>query len=467
MSLEDQIGQTVDPALFTRLCNAVLTAEHPHDYQVVDGTRGDGGNDGWLRSQKRMYAMYCPVKPEHRTDKEITKKALSDLGKAAELRAGGKYDVQQWTFVTPRKLSNDVLIEIFEAGVDLDIEVDHVESTYLAGLLLKHKHLLTEFPQLYVSQLEEFVKQALDTPEAKNPKPSAVPEHDIFSWLEVKKAAAKDESLKEVIALREMADGAAAKRGLRALFYTSTNPLAQVNAVAGLMDRFDPMEDDLLDLAGLCDAALVPAKVLGSKSAEAYLLAQRGYYQSFVFGRLLIERFAHVMMEQRLGMSLEDPAQAAQRQKRLNELMKAFTDAFTRALQLAHESGSGSAMAAILISIGNAAGQRALALKQTGPKESYEHERGACKRALLGAKDIYAQLGSEHEVGNALMNLANQIRFLDEVDEAKELVKVVIPIAEKHQDDDLLMKARLLEERLRTGKIPNYVNGEKSGLRRG
>jgi hypothetical protein len=68
MSLEEQIAQTVDPTVFTRLCNAVLTMEHGHAYQVIDGTRGDDGNDGWLETERRVFAMYCPVNPERRTD---------------------------------------------------------------------------------------------------------------------------------------------------------------------------------------------------------------------------------------------------------------------------------------------------------------------------------------------------------------------------------------------------------------
>ncbi len=464
MSLEEQIAQTVDPTVFTRLCNAVLTAEHGLAYQVIDGTRGDNGNDGWLESEKRMFAIYCPVKPERRTDADYRKKALDDLEKARVLRERGKYLVERWTFVTPRKLANEVIAEIRAAGDMRGIEVNHVEATYLSGLLLRHSHLLKDFPDYHVSLLDEFIKQAVESPEAKKPKPSRVPEFDIFSYHAAKKAAIKDESLREVIALRDSADPAAAKRGLRALYYRSTNPIAQVNAVAGLLDLFNPVEDDLADLASLCEAARGAAKRIDSKSAEAYLLAQRGYYQSFEFGKLLIERYGKMMTEQAFGMSFENPARVAERQKRLEELTKGFTEAFSGALELARESQSGPAMAAVLISIGNAAGQRAITLRQTGPKQAYEHERGACKRALLSAKDIYAQLGDEYDVANTLMNLANQIRFLGEVEEAKELVKVVIPIAEKHGDKDLLHKAKVLEDRLVTGKIPDYLAGEKSGL---
>lgn len=462
MSLKEQIAETVDPTLFTRLCNSLFTAEHGHAYQVIDGTRGDEGNDGWLEVEHRIFAIYCPVKPERRKETDYRGKACSDLEKAALLRDNKRYPVERWTFVTPRELPNSVIVAIRKRAAELGLEANHVEATYLSGLLLRHPELVKDFPDYHVSQIEELLRQALESPEVKQPKPSRAPEHDIFSYLEVKKAAIKDEALKEIIALRECADGEAAKRGLRSLFYRSTNPLVQLNAVMGLIDQFDPMTDDLADLASMCESARGAAKRIDSKSAEAYLLAQRGYYQSFEFGCLAIKRYGQMMAEQAIGLSLEEPAIVAQRQQRLVQLSKDYSEAFKSALELAHASQSGPAMAAVLISIGNAAGQRAITLTQTGPKAAFEQERDVCKRALLTAKDIYAQLADEHEVANAQFNLANQIRFFGEVEEAMELVKAVIPVAEKYGDDDLRKKAGLLEERLRTGKIPDYMAGEKA-----
>ena len=211
----------------------------------------------------------------------------------------------------------------------------------------------------------------------------------------------------------------------------------------------------------MCESARGAARRIESKSAEAYLLAQRGYYQSFEFGRLAIQWYGHMMMEQATGFSIEPAEVVAQRQQRLQQLSNGCSEAFKGALELAHESKSGTAAAAVLISIGNAAGQRAIGLMQTGPRAAAEHERDVCKRALLAAKDIYAELGDEHDVANTLMNLANQLRFVGEVEEAKELVKAVIPIAEKYGDADLRKKAGWLEESLRTGKIPNYAAGER------
>jgi len=78
------------------------------------------------------------------------------------------------------------------------------------------------------------------------------------------------------------------------------------------------------------------------------------------------------------------------------------------------------------------------------------------------AKDIYAQLADEYGVANAQFNLANQIRFFGEIEEAKELVKAVILVAERYGEDDLRRKAGLLEERLQSGKIPDYMAGERA-----
>lgn len=381
MSLEEQIAQTVDPTLFTRLCNSLFIAEHGHAYQVIDGTRGDEGNDGWLEAERRIFAIYCPVKPDRRTDANYRDKAYSDLKKAALLRDNNRYPVERWAFVTPRKLPNDVIVAIRKRAEELELEANHVEATYLSSLLLKHLELVRDFPDYHVSRIEELLEKVLESPEVKQPKPSRAPEHRIFSYLEIKEAAKKDEALKEVVVLRESADRVAAKRGLRALIYRSTNPVVQINAVIGLMDLFDPLADDVADLVNMCDSARGAAKRIDSKSAEAYLLAQKGCYQSFEFGRLSIERYANMMTEQAIGLSLEAPAVVAQRQERLAELSTGYTEAFKGALELAQESKSGTAMAAVLISIGNAAGQRALTLAQTGPKATFEHERDVCKRA--------------------------------------------------------------------------------------
>ena len=86
MPLEEQIAQITDPHEFTRLCNSILTALHDTDFQIIDGTRGDEGNDGYISSKKRIIAIYCPIKPERRTDADYLKKIRDDIKKAQRLK---------------------------------------------------------------------------------------------------------------------------------------------------------------------------------------------------------------------------------------------------------------------------------------------------------------------------------------------------------------------------------------------
>src|ERR1039457_5623841 len=153
MTLDELIAQMTNPQEFTRLCNSVFTDIYGEAFQVIDGTRGDNGNDGYVANERRVLAMYCPSKPEQKTDAGYLEKIRSDLAKAATLKRGNKYDVDAWTFITPRKLSDDVIAAMRARGGEVGIRVSHQESTFLANELYRRAHLLKGFPglqQLYL-----------------------------------------------------------------------------------------------------------------------------------------------------------------------------------------------------------------------------------------------------------------------------------------------------------------------------
>ena len=109
MGIEEQIQQLCNPQEFTKLCNVVFTAKYGTDYQAVDGTRGDGGNDGYIISEKALLAFYCPIKPALATDAKLRQKIRDDLEKAVERKRAGALEIERWMIITPRKLSNDVI----------------------------------------------------------------------------------------------------------------------------------------------------------------------------------------------------------------------------------------------------------------------------------------------------------------------------------------------------------------------
>lgn len=145
MILEDQIAQIVNHLDFTRLVNAIFTCTYGEDFQPIDGTRGDQGNDGYIMSEKRILAIYCPLKPQQRTDAEYIEKIRCDIRKASALKINRP--IERWTFVTPGKLTDKIINELNNLGKEYGfVDTNHISSTYLAEILSKHTYLLESFP---------------------------------------------------------------------------------------------------------------------------------------------------------------------------------------------------------------------------------------------------------------------------------------------------------------------------------
>ena len=90
MSLQSQIEQINVPQEFTSLCNAVRTAKHGDDFLPIDDDRPDCGNDGYLRSQRKIFAGHCFKRVQNRSlDEEIHRKMSGDLHKAINLKKEG------------------------------------------------------------------------------------------------------------------------------------------------------------------------------------------------------------------------------------------------------------------------------------------------------------------------------------------------------------------------------------------
>ena len=111
-----------NPQEFTKFCNALLKKEYA-DFQVIDDTVSDEGNDGYLYGSRTLYAMHC-FKKEHKTRdrKAILAKAYSDLAKAKKLKDSGKYVIERWIFLTPYEIDIHVLDDIRSRATELGIE---------------------------------------------------------------------------------------------------------------------------------------------------------------------------------------------------------------------------------------------------------------------------------------------------------------------------------------------------------
>jgi hypothetical protein len=156
MSLHAQISLITVPQEFTRLCNAVLAADHGHDFLPIDDDRADGGNDGYLKSERRLYAMHCFKRVQNQSlEAEIRKKMLGDLRKAITLDAEGRWDVASWTFISNYPVPEDIATEVVEAGRQASIEVGWAGPDYLADGLQRHESIRAQFPALQVNEISE------------------------------------------------------------------------------------------------------------------------------------------------------------------------------------------------------------------------------------------------------------------------------------------------------------------------
>ena len=459
MTLDEQIAQMTDPQEFTRLCNTVLTERYGRDYQVIDGTRADGGNDGYIISEKRITAMYCPIKPERRTDADYLEKIRSDIAKAQSIRNSGKYEIESWTFLTPRKLSNNVVVEMRKYAESIGLKAAHQESTYLANELLRNKHLIGAFPSLHINDVDAKLKEILGL--LKTPHLEKQQAKEQLGADGIYKGAIKDnEGIDRVLEIRRSPKSEKTKPTLRSIYYQSSDSAVKLNALLGLLDFYDPVEDAAGDMVQLCNEGIAIAEHLGASSVKAHILAQKGYRISFIYSDLDMKTAFQIRADNAIGFQTitEEYRQGVVNQ--LKDLEKQFDAAFGEALSLTKDNNDFSAMAGVLVFIGNAAGQRALYLQRLNVADRAASEKAACRRALLTAKEVNHALGDELGAANALFNLANQIRFFGETAEAMELAKGAKEVATKFNDRRLSQRADRLIQTLETGKMPDYLAGE-------
>jgi hypothetical protein len=443
MTLDEQIAQITDPQEFTRLCNTVLTERYGSDYQVIDGTRADGGNDGYIISEKRITAMYCPVKPERRTDADYLEKIRSDIAKAKSLRDSGKYEIENWTLLTPRKLSNNVVVEMRKYAESIGFNAIHQESTYLSNELLRNKHLIAAFPNLHINDVDAKLDEILGL--LKSPNLEEQQAEEQLSADGIYKGAIEDsEGLDRVLEIRRAPKSGKTKPALRSIYYQSIDSAVKLNALLGLLDFYDPVEDVAEDMVQLCDEGIAIAKHLGASSVKAHILAQKGYMISFIYSNLDMRTAFQIMADNAIGFQTITEEYRRGVIAKLEELEKQFDSAFGEALRLTKDRHDYSAMAGVLVFIGNAAGQRAGYLQSLNVPDRAASERATCRRALLTAKEVNNAIGDELGAANALFNLANQIRFFGETAEAMELANGAIEVATRFNDHRLLQRANLL-----------------------
>jgi hypothetical protein len=455
MTLDELIAQSTNPQEFTRLCNSVFTDIYGDSFQVIDGTRGDNGNDGYVASERRLLAMYCPVKPEQKTDAGYLEKIRSDFVKAVKLRDDKKYVIETWTFITPRKLSDDVISEMRALGERVGIRATHQECTFLANELYRRRHLLKGFPALQLPDLAEQIEQLTRTLAAKDGSASIT--HDATTDRQPHVTdGAGEQRLQELL---QRIPSVEAKSELKAVAYATTDPVVEINAILALFQWFDPVNDDRRELLQFADRGIERSEPYGFVGAQALFHAHKAALFLWNFCTTLIEARLGAAVEALLWVGVSSLEHSQQQLTRLRALDESWRAETTAALDLLKQCHDREASGAVLIVLGNNMGQLAQTYRNAGDNASADRCLAQCKSLLMAAKDMCAS--DELAAMNAVFNLANQLRWHGGKTEALALVGSTIPVAEKHGDQRLLQKAKWLLHTLETGEIPDYLAGER------
>jgi hypothetical protein len=280
-------------------------------------------------------------------------------------------------------------------------------------------------------------------------------------YIPEKKEFIPKEDTKAVFEILKTEQAQKSKTQLKSIFYKTSDLIAQVNAVLGLLKWYDPEEDKDEDMIGWCDQGIRIAEILKEKTLKAIFLSNRGVFLSGKWSKIDMETALSIKAGNMIGISIISESQRQQAIEQLSLLEKNFLGSFKEAIDIGLESKDGFILAQICLNIGQAAGGRYIHLNALGVRERADAEKALSKKSLISAKDLYTAIGYELGVGYALHNLANHLHTFGDKEEALELNKIVFGIAEKYNDTSLLQTAGWLKESLDTGKVPDYVHGER------
>jgi tetratricopeptide (TPR) repeat protein len=152
----DNISQITSPDLFIKLCKQLLAAEYK-DFQTIDDSGGDSGNDGYSAAEEMLIQIYCPEKPQKASDADYKGKIKEDLNKAKNLADNKGYKIKEWVFITPQELREPVQTYIRDEAQARGFIGMAWASPKLAEFLAKHSHLRSQFPDLISGDIEKQV----------------------------------------------------------------------------------------------------------------------------------------------------------------------------------------------------------------------------------------------------------------------------------------------------------------------
>ncbi len=253
------------------------------------------------------------------------------------------------------------------------------------------------------------------------------------------------------------------KEEMKKIFRSTPDKVLKIQIALFLGPSLDPSEDTVTELVEIMNETIPLAQQAGATAQFAALLAYKGAYHSLLF------TYEYQEYNVKLVSPRGDHPGMMEFYKREMDFKDSYSqECLQRSEEIAKESGSHDAIAAVYLSMGQVAAHRA-AVFAAGDIPRRLKEKEKMRRAFAMAEKVYVDSADklphrgELEIANVKHNLANCLRMLgkDETEEAKNVEKDVVTIAKKYGDRALAKKAEFLMQRLEGKPIPDYYNGEE------
>lgn len=431
-----------NPQLFRRIVSRLLAHKYGSDYVNPDDDQADSGNDGYIISVKRQHAVHC-FKKEHYSDAKVLVKARSDLKKAVNLKTNGK-EMNEWSFITAYRLPDRILSTLEGEVAAAGLTFVPLGPDNLAALIGEFADQMQDIPEIALAvkvrdstlsppESESLNKQQLDL---GNIKEIPVAEDD-----------AQFENLTEIMRM-----GKAAVKENEQLFlttyYTGKTLHSRLQAGLGLLHINKFSESNVSDVITLIDSLISTATLLGDTSTLANLHAERGSYISHQFVMLDFQTSSAIEMQGLFGLNAYSKEELEAINSRLRDLQAEYFRSFSEALNMAFETNDWKALAHVALKAGSSAGGRYTHFNGFNITQRAEQEKIACKKLLDISINAFIVLNDREGQLIAQHNLANQLRFMGEVEQARQIIQVVVQEAEENHLNEVLPTARMLKERL-------------------
>jgi tetratricopeptide (TPR) repeat protein len=275
-----------------------------------------------------------------------------------------------------------------------------------------------------------------------------------------------------------------------ALSRHAQSPELRLKSALVLVGRLNPGWDVDVILEA-CSTGMNMAEKLAEPATTAYLMGMRAKNLAILNGSLITTRKSLRLAPRWLGFSLQ---RDEEQYKSLTTRIKRNDEEIDRLANDAQKAcGDQQTLGHVLLSIGNICFQRYMSVKSdclqssvrlpafvrqhlmslaldeylwydAAARQAMGNHLKECERTYSEAVAAFRAAGDELNVAYAFYALANDLRTANRFRKAKRYLQEAKTIARHHNDQTLLNRIPLLEERIRrrNRNVPDYAAGERT-----